>query len=281
MQPGCRILVADDSVGTRQLFRAAAARASAPVTLLEAADGDACRELLHKSSPHIAFIDNCMPGPSGIEIVCDARKAGLKTFITLISARPDDELFELARQLKVYEFLVKPFGVRDIHAIIRTYNHLAAPLRTLIVDDSQSTRQIIQKVLAKSFFHLLLEEAPDGETATDLCRSEFFDVVFLDCNMPGLDGWATLERLKQHNPSIKVVMMSSERHPDREHSARRLGAAAFLPKPFSVTDAEVILHQLYGLPVPRLNLAEDDDSLPVSAAALRQAKVLGAKPPST
>lgn len=262
MQSGCRMLVADDSAQTRQLFRDAAARASTPVTLIEASDGTQCRELLHKVNPQLAFIDNYMPGPSGIEIVAEARKAGVTTFITLMSARPDDELFDLARQLKVYEFLVKPFRVADIHSIIRTYNHLAAPLRALIVDDSRSTRQIIQKVLARSVFRLMVELAPDGEIATELCRSEFFDVVFLDCNMPGLDGLATLVRLKEHNPSIKVVMMSSERHPGHERSAQQLGAAAFLHKPFSVTQAEEILHHLYGLPVPKLNLPEDDGLAP-------------------
>jgi CheY-like chemotaxis protein len=58
MQPGCRILVADDSAQTRQLFRDAAARTNTPVTLLEASDGTQCRELLHDVNPHLAFIDN-------------------------------------------------------------------------------------------------------------------------------------------------------------------------------------------------------------------------------
>ena len=262
MQPGCRILVADDSAQIRQLFRDAAARTSTPVTLLEAAEGTQCRELLHKVNPQLAFIDNYMPELSGIELVAEARKAGVSAFITLMSARPDDELFDLARQLKVYEFLVKPFRVADIHSIIKTYNHLAAPLRTLIVDDSRSTRQIIQKVLAGSIFRLMIELAPDGETATELCRSEFFDVVFLDCNMPGLDGLGTLVRLKEYNPSIKVVMMSSERHPVHERSAQQFGAAAFLHKPFSVTQVEGVLHHLYGLPVPKLSLAEDQRLAP-------------------
>jgi two-component system, chemotaxis family, chemotaxis protein CheY len=263
MQSGCRILVADDSAGTRQLFREAAARACAPLTLLEAKDGHQCRELLHKNAVQMAFIDNYMPGPSGIEIVCEARRAGLRTFITLISARPDDELFALARQLNVYEFLIKPFGVSDIQAIIRTYHHLAAPLRALIVDDSRSTRHIIRNVLAHGVFQLLLEQAPDGETALELCRTEYFDVVFLDCNMPGLDGLATLQLLKQQNPAIKVVMMSSDPHPSRQVAARQQGAAAFLPKPFSIAHAEAVLHQLYGLPLPRLSSeAETEDLLP-------------------
>jgi DNA-binding NtrC family response regulator len=271
MQHGCRILVADDSAGTRQLFRQAAARATAPVTLLEAKDGHQCRELLHKNIVQMAFIDNYMPGPSGIELVWEARKAGLNTFITLISARPDDELFELARQLKVYEFLVKPFGMSDIHAIIRTYNHLASPLRALIVDDSRSTRQIIRKVLAQSVFRLLLEQAPDGEAAAELCRTEFFDVVFLDCNMPGLDGLATLQRLKQHNPSLKVVMMSSD--PSREVAVRQFGVAAFLSKPFSLAHAEAVLHQLYGLPVPRLSVeGEPDAPFPILPAKFERGR---------
>lgn len=256
MESGCRILVADDSAMTRQIFRKAVARAHMSVTLLEASNGHQCKELLVGGQVHLAFIDVYMPGPSGIEVALAVRQARMKTFITLMSAREDDELFDLARQLKVYEFLVKPFELADIHSIIRTYNHVAAPMRALIVDQSTSARQIIEKVLYRSVFHLTLEQAPDEGNAVAACRSDLFDIVFLDCNMPGPIGFSTLKRLKSINPAIKVVMMSSERNPKRAQMATDMGAAAFVHKPFSADQIDAVLHQLYGLPISMLNTSE-------------------------
>ena len=256
MESGCRILVADESAMTRQIFRKAVARANMPVTLLEASNGHQCKELLVGGHVHLAFIDVYMPGPSGIEVALAVRQARMKPFITLMSAREDDELFDLARQLKVYEFLVKPFELADIHSIIRTYNHVAAPLRALIVAQSTSARQIIEKVLYRSVFHLTLEQAPDEGGAVAACRSDLFDIVFLDCNMPGPISFSTLERLKSITPSIKVVVMSSERNPKRAQMATENGAAAFVQKPFSADQIDAVLHQLYGLPIPMLNTSE-------------------------
>ena len=266
MEPGCRMLVADDSAATRQIFRKAAARAGMPVSIVEASSGDECKALICKGHLQLAFIDIYMPGASGIDVALAARQAGVKTFITLMSAREDDELFAIARQLKVYEFLVKPFGVADVQSIIRTYNHLASPLRALIVDDSETTRNLIQKVLARSVFRLMLEQAADGETAVAICRSELFDVVFLDCNMPGVSGLATLKRLKAHNPLIKVVMISGELDQRRKQAAAKLGAAAVMPKPFSTDQVDMVLHRVYGLPIPMLKMLPAENAWRVPAS---------------
>jgi DNA-binding NtrC family response regulator len=250
MDSGCRILVADDTAAIHQIFREAAARARMPVTLLEATDGHQCMEILNRNDVQLAFIDNYMPGMSGIEIVWNVRRAGLKTFLTLMSGRPDEELFELARQLRVYEFLVKPFRMSAVQSIIRTYNHIASPLRALIVDSSRSTRQTIRKVLAQSVFRLLLEQTHDVESARELYETEYFDVVFLDGELPDLEG--LIVDLKKLNPAIKIVTITNERGRDR------LGATATLPRHFSIMEAEAVLHELYGLPIPKLNAQEGD-----------------------
>ncbi|MCZ7660760.1 MAG: response regulator [Xanthobacteraceae bacterium] len=248
MDSGCRILVADDTPAIHQIFREVAARARMPVTLIEASDGKACMEQLNRNDVQLAFIDHYMPGMSGIEVVWNARRAGLKTFMTLMSGQPDEELFELARQLRVYEFLVKPFRIASVQSIIRTYNHIAAPVRGLIVDGSRATRQVIRKVLAQSVFRLLLEQAHDFESARELCDTEFFDVAFLDGDLPERD--ELIAALKAHNPAVKVVVIANVRGRGLE------GTAAVLSKPFTIGEAEAVLHQLYGLPVPRLNAGD-------------------------
>jgi CheY-like chemotaxis protein len=138
MDTECRMLVADDSPVTRQLFREVVSRAHMPITFVEACNGHDCKRLLLKGRKQLAFINARLPGLSGIRAIIAARQAGIKTFITLMSGRANDELFGIARQLRVYEFLVKPFTTAQIESAIRRYNHVAAPMRALIVDDSDA-----------------------------------------------------------------------------------------------------------------------------------------------
>ena len=65
------------------------------------------------------------------------------------------------------------------------------PKRVLIVDDSSTVRSVVRKVLQASRFKLEAEEAADGSAAIELAKKKRFDIVFLDCQMPGLDGFAT------------------------------------------------------------------------------------------
>jgi DNA-binding NtrC family response regulator len=247
------MLVADDAQAIRQIFRHIAARSCGLIDLVEAADGRECVRQLSRNDIDLAFIDVYMPEMSGLEALRGARHLGVKTFVTLMSGAPDsDHFMELARQLSAYEFLRKPFGVRDVEGIIETYRRVVGATKVLIVDDSMTVRKVVQRVLAASVFHMDCYEAPDGETALAYCGRVNFDVVFLDCNMPGLDGLATLDRLRLHNPDALVVMISGDRDKNYEVRAIKRGAAAFLAKPFAPHDVDAVLHMLFGLKLPSL-----------------------------
>jgi two-component system chemotaxis response regulator CheY len=247
-----KMLVADDSDGIRRMFRAVAERSCSLIELIEAPNGRDCVKLLSRGDIDLAFIDVYMPEMSGLEALRGARHVGIKTFVTLMSGLGSDPFIELAQQLRAYEFLRKPFHIRDVEAIIETYRRAAGPTKVLIVDDSMTVRKVVQKVLAGSIFRMDCYEAPDGETALELCARADFDIIFLDCNMPGLDGLATLDRLRLRSANARVVMISGERDRNHESRAFKRGAAAFLHKPFSPPDVDAILHWLFGLRPPDL-----------------------------
>jgi CheY-like chemotaxis protein len=114
------------------------------------------------------------------------------------------------------------------------------------------TRKVIKKVLAASLFNLAVDEAEDGKTALMKCHSGTFDVIFLDCNMPGLNGIETLDRLSAKQPMPRVIMISAEHNEQREKRALDLGAAALLHKPFFPADIDGALHGAFGIKPPRL-----------------------------
>jgi CheY-like chemotaxis protein len=169
-----------------------------------------------------------------------------------MSAYPNERCLKLARELQAYEFLFKPFGPSEIEAILETYRRACRPMRALIVDDSPAQRRIVSRVLARSMFRIDVEETGDGKAALERCAACAFDLVFLDCNMPRLDGIETLRKLREREAETKIVMISAERNKAREREALALGAAAFLHKPFHPNEVDALLHRLFGLRSPRL-----------------------------
>src|SRR5690242_3779116 len=246
------MLVADDSRTVQLFFKNIVECSSMPIELITADTGRECMMFLEQGGIDLAFIDVNMPEMSGMEAVGRARFKGNKTFVTLMSGKASVPRYELARQIRAYEYLVKPFKAADIEAILKTYRRVSVRMKTLIVDDTRTIRRIIRRVLDRSVFRLAIEEAADGESALAHFSDGGFDLVFLDCNMPGLDGIATLEAIRRREPQVKVIMMSAERNEDRVCTALELGANAFLDKPFFAGDIDRALHVALGLKLPKL-----------------------------
>ncbi len=245
-----KVLIADDSNTVHQLIRDSLPN-DYSANIVHAFDGVECLQALDHGVD-LAFIDVHMPTMGGMDALWAARIAGNKTFVTLISGRSNRRCIDLARQLDAYEFLTKPFGAAEIESILATHRRVSSPLQVLLVDDSPISLKVMRKVLASSVFRLNIEDANTGAEAIARCNAETVDVVFLDVNMPGLNGYETLARLIRANPQAKVVMISGEYDAPREREAIKLGAAAIMHKPFFPTEIDAVLHRIFGLQSPKL-----------------------------
>jgi CheY-like chemotaxis protein len=247
-----KVLVADDASVIHEVFEEISANSPIPFDVVRVHDGQQCIDALNAGGIHLAFIDVNMPEMSGMDAVGRARTVGNKIFVTLMSTDANRLRMQLALQLKVYEFLAKPFTALDVLRILKTYCRVTVPSNVLVVDDSATVRRIIKKVFANSIFNIDVTEAGDGQSALDLCETGEFDAVILDCNMPGLAGVDTLEQLLERDPGLKVIMISGERNDTRRDWALGRGAQAFLYKPFNAFDIDRELHTLFGLRMPQL-----------------------------
>lgn len=258
------MLIADDSSVTQEILTEAARVSKLPLRLTVTDNGRDCLTLLNGANVELAFIDVHMPELSGTEAVWSARKQGNQTFITLMSTPPATEAVEVAIKLRAYEFLFKPFGLGDALAIMRTYDRITSPTRILIVDDSSAVRHIVQKIVNGSVFNCEVAEAGGGDEALALARMSPFDAVFLDCNMPGLSGLATIKQLLLVQPLLKIVMISAEHSRATEDAALDGGACAFLHKPFTSEDVDRVLHAAFGLRSPNLKMKSSESSFDVA-----------------
>jgi len=103
--------------------------------------------------------------------------------------------------------------------------------RILIVDDEEAMRDACRQVLAPE--GLALKEASSGVGVLEMIRHESFDLVILDLKMPGMDGMEILRRLQQESPDTATIVITGYPSVESAVEAMKLGAADFLPKPFT------------------------------------------------
>jgi chemosensory pili system protein ChpA (sensor histidine kinase/response regulator) len=108
-----------------------------------------------------------------------------------------------------------------------------APLATvLVVDDSLTVRKITGRVLARRGYRVI--EARDGLEALDRLAVDRPGVVLLDVEMPRMDGFEVLRRMRSDPRwrALPVMMVTSRTADKHRNFAFELGASAFLGKPF-------------------------------------------------
>lgn len=116
---------------------------------------------------------------------------------------------------------------------------------TLIVDDSSAVRAFVRAALEDADF-ARVEEAETGFEALQLLASNAFDVVIVDVNMPDINGLELLAFMKKsprQQGAIKILISTRADGPDVKRGAK-LGANAFLAKPFEVDDLRTLIQGL-------------------------------------
>ena len=109
---------------------------------------------------------------------------------------------------------------------------MAVPKRILIVDDDPDVHGLLRAALDAPGRHI--ESAYDGRAGLRLAESNPYDLVLTDLNMPGLDGMALLERIREARPDTRVVLMTVANTPENIVRAIRERAFSYFSKPFTV-----------------------------------------------
>jgi two-component system, chemotaxis family, chemotaxis protein CheY len=113
----------------------------------------------------------------------------------------------------------------------------------LVVDDSSVIRKVARRILEGMKFEI--SEAEDGVQALDMCQIGLPDVVFLDLNMPRMDGMTFLKEMRNlpGGSRPKVVFATTERDMAHINQALRAGADDFIMKPFDRDSIQAKFHR--------------------------------------
>jgi len=107
--------------------------------------------------------------------------------------------------------------------------------RILIVDDEEMVRTLLLQ--AFKFFGYEIETAENGLEAIKQITMKAYDLIITDYMMPKMDGLELIQRIKMLNPSIPVLVVTSD---GPEYELLESGALACIKKPFNILDLQKI-----------------------------------------
>lgn len=115
--------------------------------------------------------------------------------------------------------------------IILSFSYMGNGESILIVDDVKEQRELAMNMLGKLGYQV--ESVASGEEAIEYLKANKADLLILDMIMyPGIDGMETYRRILEFNPGQKAVIVSGFSETDRVRETRKMGARAFVRKPY-------------------------------------------------
>jgi two-component system cell cycle response regulator DivK len=105
--------------------------------------------------------------------------------------------------------------------------------RILVVEDHEDNRQILRDLLTSADFEVI--EAMDGEAGLAAAAANRPDLILMDIQLPGIDGYEATRRLKANTllHAIPIIAVTSYALDGEAETARAAGCDAYIPKPYS------------------------------------------------
>jgi DNA-binding NarL/FixJ family response regulator len=134
----------------------------------------------------------------------------------------------------------------------QSHDHVAAPIRVLIVDDHPPIRAGLTAMLAAVEEITVVGAAASGEEALRLCANVHPQVVLMDLELPGMDGSTAIAELRRRDPTIQVLVLTTFPDENRVRKALQAGATGYLLKE---ADSAPLIEAIRKTAAGQLNLA--------------------------
>ena len=119
------------------------------------------------------------------------------------------------------------------------------PIRVLVVEDQELIRESFEIILSNKPGIQVVGTASNGEDAVLLCQKLVPDIVLLDIRMPKMDGVTACKKIKEQNPGIKIIVLTTFDDDEYIYNAIRYGASGYILKGISVEELVSAIHTVW------------------------------------
>ncbi len=283
-----RVLVVDDNATNRRIFMERLQgwdiQAEAVASGIEALE--ALRVAAMAAAPFtIVLLDIMMPKMDGFEV---ARRIGeddqLHPAVIVLSSADSSTTAERNRELGITASLRKPISQSDLFEVLLRMEGVAAPRPALVLEQKNSTRELHILLAEDNVFNQrvaggLLEKqghrvtvVGDGRQAVEMVAQQRFDAVFMDVQMPEMDGLEATREIRQHEaetavPRLLIIGLTAHAMQGDRELCIEAGMDEYVTKPIKPQE----LHRVLG---PLMNGFEKPSSADVTPAKINRAAVL-------
>ena len=115
--------------------------------------------------------------------------------------------------------------------------------RILVVDDEERICEAVKKALERIGY--IVEMSQHATAALERIHQGSLDMVICDIKMPGMDGIALLDRIKEYDPTMLVLMITGYASIESAVESMKKGAQEYIPKPFSPTHIRFLVERAF------------------------------------
>ena len=137
------------------------------------------------------------------------------------------------------EFEIKKLDLSNF--VIKPIKEEYLQLKVLVVEDNKINQLVTKKIIEK--FESTCVIANDGYQAIDLLKTENFDIILMDINMPGIDGFETSKRIRESGVKTPIIALTAYSKSEIIDKATASGIDDILIKPFEPMKLCEIVHQ--------------------------------------
>jgi len=201
------VLVIDDDPAVRDLMQRFLAKEGFRVK--GANSGEQGLELARELHPDAITLDVLMTGKDGWQILAALKADPTLAAIPVIMLTLVDDK-NLGYALGAADYLTKPVEREQLLAVLQKYRRLPNTAPVLVIDDDQTTRQMLRRILEKEGWPVV--EARNGQEGLARIIEHTPGLVLLDLMMPEMDGFEFIEQVSQNSqlPKIPLVVVTSK-----------------------------------------------------------------------
>ena len=236
------------------------------IRLLSARDGNRGIEVARATLPDVILMDINLPGISGIEalriLAEDPATAHIPVIALSANAMPRD--IEKGLEAGFFRYLTKPIKVNEfmetLDVALKFANNAVGPrqwgensmmvsasdilaARILIVDDQEPNVSLLEQLLSEAGYSGVTSTMNPQEVCA-LHRKNRYDLILLDLQMPGMDGFQVMEGLKTNDADGYLPVLVLTAQPGHKLRALQAGAKDFISKPFDLVEVKTRIHNM-------------------------------------
>jgi signal transduction histidine kinase/CheY-like chemotaxis protein/HAMP domain-containing protein len=206
----------------------------------------------------LIITDHQMPVMDGITLVKEIKqmlKGHTEPFILMLSSLEKTLYQHEAEQIGIDKFLSKPVKLQELDSILSaifkktfekdesgekissTIEKVIAPVKVMVVEDEPVNMLLISEVLRNMGVEVI--KAGNGKEALDVLKHQTPALIFMDVNMPEMDGFTATRMIRQLNgpkDSIPVIALTADAMKEDKERCLQAGMNDYISKPFRLEE---------------------------------------------